>query len=54
MMNKGNILLVKAIQQFQLHTVIGTEKKARETLKAVKAAGNKGIELCGFMIKKCH
>jgi sugar phosphate isomerase/epimerase len=52
MMKEGNILPVKAIQQFQLRTVIGTEKKARETLKAVKAAGYEGIELCGFMIKK--
>jgi sugar phosphate isomerase/epimerase len=45
-------LPVKAIQQFQLRTVIGTEKKARETLQAVKDAGFEGIELCGFMIKK--
>lgn len=43
---------LKAIQQFQLRTVIGTEKRARATLRAVKDSGYDGIELCGFMIKK--
>lgn len=43
---------VKAIQQFQLRTVIGTDKKAKETMELIKASGYDGIELCGFMIKK--
>lgn len=46
------IMTVKAVQQFQLRTVIGTEKKARETLQAMKECGYDGIELNGFMIKK--
>ena len=33
-----------------LGTVLGSEKQARATLAAVKAAGYDGIELCGFMI----
>ncbi len=45
-------MTVKAVQQFQLRTVLGTEKKARETLRAMKEAGYEGIELNGFMIKK--
>ncbi|MDF2587275.1 MAG: sugar phosphate isomerase/epimerase [Anaerocolumna sp.] len=45
-------MAVKAIQQFQLRTVIGSEKQAKETLERVKTAGYEGIELCGFMIKK--
>ena len=45
-------MTMKAIQQFQLRTVIGTEQKAIETLKLVKEAGYEGIELNGFMIKK--
>jgi len=45
-------MAVKAIQQFQLRTVIGTEKKANETLELMKKSGYDGIELCGFMIKK--
>lgn len=44
--------IIKAVQQFQLGTVIGTEQKARDTLQAMKDAGYDGIELCGFMIKK--
>lgn len=44
--------MIKAIQQFQLRTVIGTEEKARNTLAQIKDAGYEGIELCGFMIKK--
>ena len=44
--------VMQAIQQFQLRPVIGTEKKARETLQAVKEAGYEGIELNGFMIRK--
>lgn len=45
-------MAIKAVQQFQLRTVIGTEKKAAETLKLMKEAGYEGIELNGFMIKK--
>lgn len=43
---------VRAVQQFQLRTVMGTEKKAAETMRLMKAAGYNGIELNGFMIKK--
>lgn len=46
-------MTIRAIQQFQLRTVIGTESKAGETLKLIKEAGYDGIELNGFMIKKC-
>lgn len=45
-------MAIKAVQQFQLRTVIGTEKKAAETLRLMKEAGYQGIELNGFMIKK--
>ncbi len=45
-------MTVKAVQQFQLRTVLGSEKKAREALQAMKEAGYDGIELNGFMIKK--
>jgi sugar phosphate isomerase/epimerase len=44
-------MTLKAIQQFQLRTVTGGEKKTRETLRLVKEAGYDGIELNGFMIK---
>lgn len=44
--------MIKAIQQFQLRTVTGTEESARNTLRLVKEAGYEGIELNGFMIKK--
>jgi len=44
--------VIQAIQQFQLRPVIGTEKKARKTLQALKESGYEGIELNGFMIKK--
>lgn len=40
----------KAVQQFMLGTVLGSEAQARETLRAIKEAGYDGIELCGFMI----
>lgn len=43
-------MAVKAIQQFMLGTVLGSETQARATLAAVRAAGYGGIELCGFMI----
>jgi sugar phosphate isomerase/epimerase len=45
-------MVLKAIQQFHLRTVIGSEEKARETLRLVKEAGYEGIEINGFMIKK--
>jgi sugar phosphate isomerase/epimerase len=45
-------MAIQAIQQFQLRTVLGSEKKARETLQAVKESGYEGIELNGFMIKR--
>lgn len=43
---------VKAIQQFQLRPMIGTEKQAQATLRALKESGYEGIELCGFLIRK--
>ncbi len=43
--------VTKAIQQFQLRTVIGTEAKAKETLRLMEEAGYDGIELCSYMIK---
>ena len=45
-------MAIKAVQQFQLRTVIKNEKMARETLQAMKNSGYNGIELCGFMIRK--
>ena len=42
---------IKAVQQFQLGTVLGSEAGARQTLRLMKEAGYEGIELCGFMIK---
>ncbi|GMK39126.1 hypothetical protein PCCS19_21800 [Paenibacillus sp. CCS19] len=41
----------KAVQQFQIRTVIGTEQQASEALRAIKDAGYDGIELCGFLIR---
>lgn len=41
----------KAVQQIMLGTVTKNEAQARETLKAIKAAGYDGIELNGFMIR---
>ncbi len=41
---------IKAVQQFQLGTVLNNEKQARETLRFLKEAGYEGIELCSFMI----
>ena len=43
-------MVVKAIQQFMLGTVLNNENQAKETLQKIKAAGYGGIELCGFMI----
>ena len=44
-------MAIKSIQQFQLRTVIGTEAKAKETLRLMEEAGYDGIELCSYMIK---
>ncbi len=41
---------IKAVQQFQLGTVLNNEKQAIETLTLMKRSGYDGIELCGFMI----
>ncbi len=41
---------MKAVQQFQLGTVLNNEKQAIETMALMKQAGYQGIELCGFMI----
>ncbi len=41
---------IKAVQQFQLGTVLNNERQATETLGLMKRAGYDGIELCGFMI----
>lgn len=42
---------IKAVQQFMLGTVLGSEAAAKQTLAAMKAAGYDGIELCSFMIQ---
>ena len=44
--------MIKAVQQFQLGTVLTNEKKALEVLTSMKDSGYEGIELCGFMIRK--
>lgn len=49
-LQKDNMML-KAVQQFMLGTVLNSEKQARETLSAMVEAGYDGIELCGFMIR---
>lgn len=41
---------VKAVQQFQLGTVLGSEQQALATMERMKKAGYEGIELCAFMI----
>lgn len=41
---------MKAVQQFQLGTVLNSESQAAKTLQALKSAGFTGIELCDFMI----
>ena len=45
-------MAIQAIQQFQLRTVLSSEKQARKILQEVKESGYEGIELNGFMIKK--
>ncbi len=37
-------MTTRAIQQFQLRTVIGTEEKAKETLRLMEESGYDGIE----------
>ena len=43
-------MLIKAVQQFMLGSVLNNEAQARETLQHIRVAGYQGIELCGFMI----
>ena len=43
-------MIVKAVQQFMLGSVMNNEAQARDVLQKMKAAGYGGIELCGFMI----
>ena len=43
-------MVIKAVQQFMLGTVLNNEKQAIETLQKIKAARYDGMELCGFMI----
>jgi len=43
--------MIKAVQQFQLGTVLNNESQAVATLQTMKAAGYTGIELCDFMIR---
>lgn len=47
-------MAVKAIQLIQIGTAMGSEEKARETIRLMKEAGYDGIELNGFMIKRCR
>lgn len=43
-------MMIKAIQQFMLGTVLNSEKQAKQTLNALVEAGYTGIELCDFML----
>lgn len=43
-------MIVKAVQQFMLGSVMNNEAQARDVLQKMKEAGYGGIELCGFMI----
>ena len=43
--------MIRGIQQFQLRTVIGNQKKAQDTLGRLRASGYQGIELCSYMIR---
>ena len=45
-------MILKAVQMIQLGSVMGSEEKAKETMRLMKEAGYDGIELNGFMIKK--
>lgn len=44
--------MIKAVQQFQLGTVLKNERMAKDVLLKMKESGYDGIELCGFMIRK--
>ena len=44
--------MIKAVQQFQLGSVLKNERASREVLFKMKESGYDGIELCGFMIRK--
>lgn len=44
--------MIKAVQQFQLGTVLKNERMAKVVLSQMKECGYDGIELCGFMIRK--
>lgn len=43
-------MAIRAVQQFQLGTVMNNEKQALNTMQRMKNAGYEGIELCNFMI----
>ncbi len=43
-------MAIRAVQQFQLGTVMNNENQALETMRRMKDAGYDGIELCAFMI----
>lgn len=45
-------MALKAVQMIQLGSVMGSEEKAKQTMRLMKEAGYDGIELNGFMIKK--
>lgn len=45
-------MILKAVQMIQIGSVMGSEEKARNTMRLMKEAGYDGIELNGFMIKK--
>ena len=45
-------MITKAVQMIQLGSVMGSEEKAKETMRLMRDAGYDGIELNGFMIKK--
>jgi len=42
--------MIKAVQQFQLGTVLNNEAHVKDTLHKMKEAGYNGIELCSIMI----
>lgn len=43
---------IKAVQQFQIASVLKNESLAADTLERMRKAGYNGIELCGFMLRK--
>lgn len=42
--------MIKAVQQFQLGTVLNTKEQVLMTFERMREAGYEGIELCSFMI----